>query len=135
MLPITRQLSILVHLSNSDKEFADEEKDLILEIGKRNGLSQEEVEDIMSNPSGIPDLKNLPSDERFSYMVSIIQLMKVDGKVRQAEIEFCEIMAMKLGYRPGVVAEMSQFVYSDSKMMNMKKLEKIAKINLLNPEE
>ncbi len=135
MLPIDRQLSILIHLSNADKEFAQEERQLIMEIGKRNGLSEGEIERIIRNPTGIPELKNLPSDERFTYMVSIIQLMKADGKVRQSEIQFCEIMAMKLGYLPGVVAEMSQFVYSDAKMMNMKKLEQIAKINLLNPKD
>ncbi len=135
MLPIDRQLSILIHLSNADKEFATEERALIMEIGKRNGLSEGEIEKIIQKPTGIPSLKNLPTDERFTYMVSIIQLMKADGKVRQAEIQFCEIMAMKLGYRPGVVAEMSQFVYSDAKMMNLKKLEQIAEINLLNPQD
>ena len=39
MLSIKRQLRILVHLSNSDKDFPEEEKKYIIEIGIRNGLT------------------------------------------------------------------------------------------------
>lgn len=132
MLPINRQLSILVHLSRADKDFAEEERKFILDIGRRNGLSLEEVEAIIENPLGIPDLRNLPSDEKFDHLVNIIQLMKIDGKVRNTEIEFCEIMAMKLGYRPQVILELSQHIYSDPKTMtNLDWLEQQANHYLL----
>jgi uncharacterized tellurite resistance protein B-like protein len=132
MLPLRRQLSLLVHLSNADKDFASSERAYIHDIGKRNGLSNEEIEEIIEHPTGVGDLTNLPNDEKFDHMLSIIQLMKIDGRVRQSEIEFCEIMAMKLGYRPGVVAELSQHVYSDPKMnANLDELNRIADLYLL----
>jgi hypothetical protein len=39
--------------------------------------------------------------------------MKMDGQVFRSEVIFCEQIAEKLGYKKGVVAEVSQHVYSD----------------------
>lgn len=113
MLPIEEQLSILVHLSMADKFMAEEESGLIHKIGERSGLSPDEVEVIIDNPKPIPRLKDLPSDEKFEYLYNVIQLMKVDGKIHQSEISFCEKLAVALGYKPGVVAELSAYIYSD----------------------
>ena len=86
MLPVEEQLSILVHLSMADKFLAEEESKLIHKIGERNGLSVADVELIMDNPKPIPNLKDLPPDEKFDYLFNVIQLMKVDGKIYQSEI-------------------------------------------------
>jgi hypothetical protein len=37
----------------------------------------------------------------------------MDGQVFRSEVIFCENMADKLGYKKGVVGEISQHVYSD----------------------
>ncbi|WP_258104334.1 TerB family tellurite resistance protein [Marinoscillum sp. MHG1-6] len=113
MLPIEEQLSILVHLSMADDFLAHEESDLIHDIGKKSGLSTDQIEMIIDNPKPVPNLKNLPPDEKFNYLYTVIQLMKIDRKVHQKEIQFCERLAMALGYRPGVVAELSAYIYSD----------------------
>lgn len=113
MLPVEEQLSILVHLSMADKFLAEEESRLIHKIGESYGLTSDAIELIMDNPRPIPNLKNLPSDEKFEYLFNVIQLMKIDGKIHQSEIEFCERLAMALGYRPGVVADLSAYIYSD----------------------
>jgi hypothetical protein len=134
MLPLHRQISVLVHLSNADKEFAEAERNFIYDVGKRNGLSIEEIDKIIENPEGIGDLKSLPPDEKFNYMLEVVQLMKVDNRVRQSEITFCEIMAMKLGYRAGIVPELSQHVYSNAKTMtNLSELRRIADQYLIKP--
>ena len=70
MLPVEEQLSILVHLSMADKFLAEEESKLIHKIGERNGLSVADVELIMDNPKPIPNLKDLPPDEKFDYLFS-----------------------------------------------------------------
>jgi uncharacterized tellurite resistance protein B-like protein len=113
MLPIIDQLSILVHLSKADNFVAQQESELIHSIGEKHGLSHDEIENIIDNPKPLKNLKDLPSDEKFDYLVTIIQLMKIDGKIFQKEIEFCERVALKLGYKPGVVADLSAYIYSD----------------------
>jgi hypothetical protein len=113
MLPNEEQLSILVHLSMADNFLAEEESKLIHSIGKRNGLTSEQVELIIDNPKPIPNVKDLPPDEKFDYLFNVIQLMKVDGKIFQSEIQFCERLAMAMGYKPGVIADLSAYIYSD----------------------
>ncbi len=117
MLPVEDQLSILVYLSKADNFIAAEESQLIHAIGERNGMSPEDVEKVIDNPRPIPNLDKLPADEKFEYLFNMIQLMKVDRKIYQKEIEFCEKFALKLGYKPGVVADLSAYIYSDPKIM------------------
>ena len=113
MLSVEDQISLLVHLSKVDKFVAAEESELIHKIGKRAGLSEDQVEVIIDNPRPVQNLRDLPPDEKFTYLYDVIQLMKVDGKIYQTEIEFCEKIAVKLGYKPGVIADLSAYIYSD----------------------
>ena len=113
MLSSEEQISILVHLSKVDNFVAREESGLIHDVGTRIGLSSDEIENIIDNPLPIPDLLDLPPDEKFEYLFNVIQLMKVDKKIYQKEIEFCEKLALRLGYKPGVVADLSAYIYSD----------------------
>ncbi|MFY0608320.1 MAG: TerB family tellurite resistance protein [Cyclobacteriaceae bacterium] len=129
MRSVEELLQVLVQLSIADNEFAKEEQQYIIDIGLAGGLTKDEVEIIVSKAYAGKDLNNLPFKDRLSYMVNLIQLMKVDGKVRRSEIEFCEKVAISLGYLPSVVADMSQYVYADASMINYPKLEEIARAN------
>lgn len=127
------QLSILAQLSKADNYVADSESNMIHYIGKLHGFTPEEIETVIDNPTPVGDLKNLDDDDRFDYLFNIIQLMKIDGQVLRSEIEYCEKLAMRLGYLPGVIAEMSAYIYSDPKVATDKQfLRKIADNQLMN---
>lgn len=120
-MDVTDQLSVLVHLSKIDKHIAPTESKLIHYIGALNGLSKGQIETLIDHPKPLPNLLDgLTDDDRFEYLVNIVQLMKVDGKVFTSEIEFCEKIAIKLGYLPGVIAELSQYTYSDPELITSK---------------
>ncbi|MEQ6121309.1 TerB family tellurite resistance protein [Reichenbachiella sp. MALMAid0571] len=110
---IKSQLSLLVHLSKVDKHIAEPEAKMIHYIGERNGISYEEIEAIIDNPGDMPSISNLDPEMKFDYLYNIVQLMKIDGKVFQSEIDFCEKVALRLGYKPGVIADLSAYIYSD----------------------
>ncbi len=136
MLPVREQISLLVHLSKIDKNLAEAEREIIFAAGDRLGLSPMEVEDLIEKPDEVLHLKNLPSEERFEYLYMIIQLMKADKKVFQSEIQFCERVAMRLGYKPGVVADLSAYIYSDPTVTtNFDHLRNIADKQLLHRTE
>lgn len=120
MLKIEDQLSLLVHLSMADEVLAKEESRLIHTIGERNGLSLQQIEDIIDNPRPVQRMSDLHPEEKFEYLFNVIQLMKVDGKIHQNEIQFCEKVAMGLGYKPGVVADLSAYIYSDPSIITKK---------------
>ena len=107
------ELNVLINLAASDNSVADRESKLIHMIGKANGISTEEINQMLKNPQPISNVAALTQDQKFEHLYYLIQLMKMDGQVFRSEVIFCEQMADKLGYKKGVVAEISQHVYSD----------------------
>lgn len=107
------ELNVLINLAASDNSVAEREAKLIHMIGKANGISTEEINQMLKNPKPIANFSALTSDQKFEHLYYLIQLMKMDGQVFRSEVIFCEQMAEKLGYKKGVVGEVSQHVYSD----------------------
>ncbi len=126
------ELNVLINLAASDKNVADPESKLIHLIGKANGISIDDINQMLKNPKPIHDSNSLTPDEKFEHLYFLIQMMKMDGKVFRSEVVFCEQMAEKLGFKKAVVAEVSQHVYSDPSItadrdMIKKKAEKFFK--------
>jgi uncharacterized membrane protein YebE (DUF533 family) len=126
------ELNVLINLAASDKNVAERESKLIHAIGKANGITNEEIDAMLKNPKPIASIQTLTLDEKFEHLYYLIQLMKMDGQVFRSEIVFCEHIADKLGFKKGVVAEISQHVYSDPSItadrdMIRKKAEKFIK--------
>jgi uncharacterized tellurite resistance protein B-like protein len=110
---IKEQLNVLINLAASDSKVAEKEAKVIQMIGQANGLSKEEVDNMMKSPKPIGDLSTLTEDQKFENLYHLIQLMKSDGQVFKSEINFCEEIADRLGYKKAVVGELSSRIYSD----------------------
>ena len=110
---VKNQLNVLIQLASSDNLVADKEAKLIHMIAKVNGIPLEEVDEMIKNPVPIGDLTNLTEDQKFEYLYNVVQLMKIDGQVFKSEIVFCEEVASKLGYKKGVIGELSSRIFSD----------------------
>ncbi len=110
---VKNQLNVLIQLASSDNSVADKEVKLIHMIAKVNGISPEEIDYMLKNPTPIGDLANLTEDQKFEYLYNVVQLMKIDGQVFKSEIVFCEEIAEKLGYKKGVIGELSSRIFSD----------------------
>jgi uncharacterized tellurite resistance protein B-like protein len=119
---IKEQLNVLINLAASDSKVAEKEAKVIHMIGQANGVSKEEVDSMMKNPKPIGDLSSFAEDQKFENLYYLIQLMKSDGHVFKSEIHFCEQIAEKLGYKKGVVAELSSRIYSDPSITADRKL-------------
>lgn len=112
-MSIKSQLSTLIQLAKIDGDFAGEEKNLILILGKANGLGEAEVMDLVENPEPLPPLSTMTEDDRFEYLYNIVQLMKIDSQVYLSEIKYCEELAEKLGFKKTVISKLSSRVFSD----------------------
>lgn len=110
---IKSQLSMLIGLANIDNDFADDEKDMILMVGKANGVSEEEIGELLESPVPLPELGTMSDDEKFEYLFNVVQLMKIDKEVFLSEVKYCEEVAVKLGFKKAVVAELSSKIYSN----------------------
>lgn len=107
------ELNILINLAASDNKVEEKESKLIHTIAKANGISKEEVEAMIKSPKPIHNLSGMTQEEKFEHLYYLIQLMKMDGQVFRSEIIFCEQIAEKLGFKKGVVSELSANIYSD----------------------
>lgn len=107
------ELNILINLAASDSRIEEKESKLIHMVAKANGIPKEEVAQMISNPQPISSISALTSDEKFEHLYYLIQMMKMDGQVFKSEIVFCENIAEKMGYKKGIVGELSQHIYSD----------------------
>lgn len=107
------ELNILINLAASDNKIEEKESKLIHTIAKANGISKEEVDSMIKNPKPIRNLNGMTQEEKFEHLYYLIQLMKMDGQVFRSEIVFCEQVAEKLGFKKGVVSELSAHIYSD----------------------
>ena len=110
---IQEQLNVLINLAASDGLVAERESKLIHMIGLSNGVSKEEIAEMIKNPKPIGQLSSLSSDQKFEHLYHMVQMMKMDGQVFRSEIAFCEEVAEKLGYKKGVIAELSAGIFSD----------------------
>jgi uncharacterized tellurite resistance protein B-like protein len=116
------QLNILINLAASDNNVAEKEAKVIRTVAKANNIPMEEVDQMLKSPQPIGDLSNFTEDQKFEALYYLIQLMKSDGQVFKSEISFCESIAEKLGYKKGVVAELSSRIYSDPSITSDRKL-------------
>ncbi len=111
---VHERLNVLIQLAASDNQVAEKEARLIHMIGQSNGLSREEINQMLGNPARpIGDLSTLSSEQKFEHLYQIVQMMKVDGQVFKSEISFCQDIAERLGYKKSVIAELSSKIFSD----------------------
>lgn len=110
---IKKQLTALVNLAKSDDNIDQRELSMIFRIGEAHQLSKEEIQKIVDNPGKLDNVCHLDPDEKFEFLYSIIQLMKIDDEIFNEEVEYCNMIADKLGYTYGAVMEMYPQVHKN----------------------
>ncbi|HAA12815.1 MAG TPA: hypothetical protein DCE41_14435 [Cytophagales bacterium] len=111
----TTQIRVLIQLAMIDGELAEAEQKALHDIAKRHGLSTADIEEIMAeNSAQGPELGDLSDDDKFEYMYSLVQLMKVDGRMKEPEIKFVTSLATRLGYDEAVLFELVTKVHNDT---------------------
>lgn len=111
----TTQIRVLIQLAMIDGELADAERQVVSDIAEMHGLTAAEVDALMSEQSDQgPELDNLSDDDKFEYMYSLVQLMKVDGRMKEPEIKFVSSLATRLGYDEAVLFELVTKVHTDT---------------------
>ncbi|MBU2912539.1 hypothetical protein [Reichenbachiella agariperforans] len=106
-------LNILIQLAKIDGIVVQEEIDLINEVGKANGLTEEEIMAFYDQEMTLENLSELKDDEKYELIYSVVQLMKIDGKLYNEEIKYCAKMAARLGYDENVLFELMLKIYAD----------------------
>ncbi len=105
-MALLEQLKLLVNLSRIDGDMAEREKNYITNIGKANGFPESSVSTLFYNSHEIIIPDDLTADQKFNYIFSLVQLMKIDERLYKEEIKFCSSIAAKLGYSKEAMFEL-----------------------------
>lgn len=98
-----KQLNILIQLAEADKHFAKIEREMIFKIARDRNFSEEMVNSLIKNPEPIDSLGALSSEQKFDYLLSTIDLVFADHNIFESEIIFCKSIAIKLGFKKGII--------------------------------
>ncbi len=114
-MPAFAQMQLLISLARIDGKVADREKNYIINIGRANGIYPDEIlplfdQQDQANAHGIP--ADLTNQQKFNYIVSLVQLMKIDERMYKEEIQYCSHIAKTLGYDQQVMFELMLHVKS-----------------------
>src|SRR6188768_2127541 len=98
-----KQLNILIQLAEADKHFAKIERELIFKIARERQFPEETVLELIRNPEPIDSLGALSLEQKFDYLMSTVELVFVDQNVFESEIIFSKNIAIKLGFKKGII--------------------------------
>lgn len=108
------QLRVLIQLALIDGELDASELRVVEEIAARQSLDTTSIQELISVEKGnTPVLDNLSNDDKFEYMYSLVELMKVDGRMQEKEIKYITFLATKLGYDEAVLFELVTKVHTN----------------------
>ena len=93
----------LAALAKADGHIDAREMNFILAVGKKNGLNTSEVNELISGAKGTTGDLPTNDSERFDQIFDLVDMMLADGVVDETEMDFCIMMAEKLGFRKAIV--------------------------------
>jgi sulfur relay (sulfurtransferase) complex TusBCD TusD component (DsrE family) len=129
-MALLEQLKLLVNLSRIDGEMAEREKSYITNIGKANGFPESSVSTLFYQTHEVIIPDNLNPDQKFNYIFSLVQLMKIDERLYKEEIKFCSAVASRLGYSEQAMFELMLNVKNTSDVSELKSLKELVEKHL-----
>jgi hypothetical protein len=106
------QMKLLINLAQIDGKVADRERNYIINIGRANGIYPDEIIPMFEQRHSLIVPDDLNNDDTFSYIFSLVQLMKIDERMYKEEIMFCSKIASSLGYDQQVMFDLMLHVKS-----------------------
>src|SRR5688572_19010605 len=105
-MPAMTQLKLLISLAQIDGKVAERERNYIINIGKAHDLSPDDINPLLDQRHELIVPKDLSDDQKFDYLFSLVQLMKIDERMYKEEMMFCSKIAENLGYQNQVMFEL-----------------------------
>jgi uncharacterized tellurite resistance protein B-like protein len=105
-MPALNQMKLLISLAQIDGTVADRERYYIVSIGRANGIYPDEILPLFDKRHELIVPADLSHDQKFEYIFSLVQLMKIDERMYKEEIMFCSKIAATLGYDQEVMFDL-----------------------------
>ena len=120
-----QQLKLLINLARIDGEVVEKEIKYITNIGLANGIPIADINSLFSQTHDLVVTADMNEQERFDFILKLVQLMKIDERLYQEEIQFCSKMASRLGYDQNVIFDLMLHVRSVMETNELDALKKL----------
>lgn len=124
-MPDLAQMKLLINLARIDGTVAERERNYIVNIGRANGIYPDQVEPLFEQRHELIVPTDLNDDQKFNYIFSLVQLMKIDERMYKEEILFCSKIASKLGYDQEVMFDLMLHVRAVMENNEMEELKRL----------
>jgi uncharacterized tellurite resistance protein B-like protein len=125
-MPALNQMKLLISLAQIDGTVAPRERNYIINIGRANNFYPDQVVPLFDQRHNLIIPEDLSDDQKFDYLFSLVQLMKIDERMYREEIMFCSKIAATLGYDQQVMFELLLHVkavaMTEEEVVELKKL-------------
>ena len=119
-------LKLLISLAQIDGKVAERERNFIITIGKANDIAPDLIRPLFDQRHDLVVPPDLTDDQKFEYLFSLVQLMKIDERMYKEEMLFCAKIAENLGYSKDVMFELllhvTGKVMEKDEMINLKEV-------------
>jgi len=105
-MAVLTQMKLLINLAQIDGKVAVRERNYIINIGRANGFYPDEIEPLFDQRHDLIVPKDLTDADKFKYVFSMVQLMKIDERMYKEEIMFCSTIASSIGYQKQVMFDL-----------------------------
>ncbi len=92
----------LVQLAKADGKISKSESGLLIKIGERNGVSPEEVFEMVDASDDFFYKKPENDEQRFDQLYDLVEMIRIDGEVSPKEVTYTTEIAEKMGIRKAV---------------------------------
>ncbi|WP_340153923.1 hypothetical protein [uncultured Marivirga sp.] len=100
----------LYQLAKIDNRFVKEEKRYLYALGRKNDVTEKEVDDIIEDSSTLAFHEPETIKEKIIFLYEYIQMMLVDNKLDEREAQMCAIIAERMGLDRGLVGSMTNSI-------------------------
>lgn len=104
-MPAIAQIKLLISLAQIDGKVADRERNFIVNIGKAHDISSDDIITLFDQRHDLFVPTDLTDDQKFEFVFSLVQLMKIDEHMYKEEMMFCSKIAENLGYQNDAMFE------------------------------
>jgi len=93
----------LLALAKADGYVHAKEQKMLLKIGKRLGLKDRQVKELMDSDEKFTVIVPDNFHDKMNVLFDVIQMVWADGVIEKKEIAFCEGLVKKFGMKKGIV--------------------------------
>lgn len=103
-------ISNLIALAQIDDELHDAEIDFIYKVGRKYGLKDKHITNILSGKDVIKSEIPAGHSDKINQLFDLVGMMLADGIIEPVEIEFVNSVAKKFGFTNEIVNQLIEYI-------------------------